>query len=128
MSRPIDKLWVAKSDDQAIPPRVKLRVFERAGKRCEECTNLIIGKLRPEYDHKVALINGGAHTEANLQLLCSECHKVKTRVDVAEKSVMARKKINAAGIKKRTSFRGWRKMNGDIVFAKGVRNGRADWT
>lgn len=120
MSRPIDKLWVAKSDDQAIPPRVKLRVFERAGKRCEECTNLIIGKLRPEYDHKVALINGGAHTEANLQLLCSECHKVKTRADVAEKSVMARKKINAAGIKKRTSFRGWRKMNGDIVFAKRV--------
>jgi 5-methylcytosine-specific restriction protein A len=121
MSRAIDTLWVAKNDDQDIPPRVKLRVFLRAGKRCEECTLLIVGKLLPEYDHKVALINGGAHAEVNLQLLCSECHKVKTRADVAEKSTMARKKLKASGIKKRTSFRGWRKMNGDIVFAKGVR-------
>lgn len=120
MSRSSYKPWVADHDDQAIPPRVKLRIFERAGKRCETCTNLIIGKLRPEYDHRIALVNGGAHAEANLQLLCSECHKVKTRDDVAEKATMARKKIKAAGIKKRTSFRGWRKMDGTIVFAKGA--------
>lgn len=123
MSRAIDKMWVARHDDQAIPPRVKLRLFERAEKRCQVCTGLIIGKLTPEYDHKVAIINGGEHAEHNLQVLCSECHKVKTRADVAEKSVMARKKIKASGIKKRTSFRGWRKMNGDIVFAKGTKHG-----
>lgn len=117
MSRAVDTEWVAKTDDQAIPPRVKLRVFAAAGGRCEECTNLIVGKLRPEYDHKVALINGGAHAEHNLQLLCSECHKVKTRADVAEKSTMARKRTKAAGIKKQRTIRSWRRFDGSIVTA-----------
>lgn len=121
MSRAIDTMWVGKTDDQAIPPRVKIRVFERANKHCEECTLLICGKLRPEYDHKVALINGGAHSEANLQLLCSECHKAKTRTDVAEKSVMARKKLKAAGIKKPRTIRNWRRFDGSIVRAERLR-------
>lgn len=116
MSRAVDTEWVAKNDDQAIPPRVKLRVFAAAGGRCEECTNLIVGKLRPEYDHRVALINGGAHAEHNLQLLCSECHKVKTRADVAEKSTMARKKYKSIGIKKPRTITGWRRFNGEAVF------------
>jgi 5-methylcytosine-specific restriction protein A len=121
MSRAIDSLWVAKHDDEKIPPRVKYRVFVLAGKRCEACTLLIMGKLRPEYDHKVALINGGAHAEDNLQLLCSECHKVKTRADVAEKSTMARKKLKAAGIRKPSTFQGsrdsiWKKkVDGSVV-------------
>lgn len=117
MTRAIVTEWVAKNDDQAIPPRVKLRVFAAAGGRCEECTNLIVGKLRPEYDHRVALVNGGAHAEHNLQLLCSECHKVKTRADVAEKSTMARKKTKAAGIKKPRTIRSWRRFDGTIVTA-----------
>jgi 5-methylcytosine-specific restriction protein A len=118
MSRAIDVLWVATNDNQAIPRRVKIRVFERAGKCCEECTLLIAGKLRPEYDHKVALINGGAHGEANLQLLCSECHKVKTRADVADKSAMARKKLKAIGIKKPRTIRSWRRFDGSVVHAE----------
>ncbi|MCX7320426.1 MAG: HNH endonuclease [Hyphomicrobiales bacterium] len=117
MSRAIDTLWVAKNEDQAIPPRVKLRIFAAAGGLCEECTNLIVGKLRPEYDHKIALINGGSHTEDNLQVLCSECHKVKTRADVAEKSVMARKQRKAAGIKKPRTIRSWRRFDGSVVTA-----------
>lgn len=117
MTRAIDTTWVAKNDNQVIPPRVKLRVFAAAGGRCEECTNLIVGKLRPEYDHRVALINGGAHAEDNLQLLCSECHKVKTRVDMAEKSTMARKKFKAAGFKKKRTITRWRNFKGEAVIA-----------
>lgn len=115
MSRAIDREWIATNDDQAIPPRVKIRVFDRAGKRCEECTLPIIGKLRPEFDHKIALINGGKHCESNLQLLCSECHKVKTRSNVAEKSTMAKKRLKASGIKKPRTITGWRRFNGDTV-------------
>lgn len=118
MSRAIDKEWVATNDDQAIPPRVKIRIFDRAGKRCAECTLPIIGKLRPEYDHKVALINGGKHCESNLQLLCSECHKTKTRSDVAEKSVMARKRLKAVGIKKKRTMTSWRRFDGSVVHAE----------
>ena len=33
-------------------------------------------------DHIVALGNGGPDTEANLQGLCSDCHKAKTRADM----------------------------------------------
>lgn len=121
MSRAVDKEWIASHDDQAIPPRVKIRVFDRAGKRCEECTLLIVGKLRPEYDHKIALINGGKHCESNLQLLCSECHKAKTRSDVAEKSVMAKKRLKAAGIKKPRTLTSWRRFDGSVVNAGRVR-------
>jgi 5-methylcytosine-specific restriction endonuclease McrA len=108
---------VASHDDQAIPPRVKVRVFEKASGRCAECTLSIVGKLLPSYDHIQALINGGEHRESNLQLLCVPCHAVKTRADVAEKSVSAGKRRNAIGIKKPRTMTRWRKFNGDIVFA-----------
>lgn len=84
MSRSLPE-WVAASDDAAIPPRVKLRVWARCEGRCA-----ITGKkLRPgdayQFDHIKALTNGGEHREANLQVVCSEAHKVKTRADVAER-------------------------------------------
>jgi 5-methylcytosine-specific restriction endonuclease McrA len=33
-------------------------------------------------DHIVALVNGGQDTEANLQSLCAECHRIKTAKDM----------------------------------------------
>lgn len=98
--------WIAKHDDEAIPPRVKLRIFLKFNKRCAVCTLPIIGKLRPEYDHVRALCNGGSHRESNLQLICSACHKVKTAADVAEKSDTRRKQLKAAGIRKPPRMKG----------------------
>lgn len=97
MSRSVD-LWVGKDDDAAIPPRVKLRVWERCGGRCA-----ITGrKLRPgdayEFDHIIPLILGGAHAEANLQLVSREAHKEKTREDVAIKSKVARVRAKFLGV------------------------------
>lgn len=100
--------WEATNDNQSVPERVKVRVFERAGGACKECTLPIRGKLLPAYDHIQALINGGGNRESNLQLLCVPCHKVKTRADVAEKSVMARKRKKHLGIKKPSRFPGSR--------------------
>ena len=105
MSRPVPE-WIAKHENEAIPPRVKLRIFQKFNKRCAVCTLLIVGKLRPEYDHVTALINGGEHRERNIQLLCSACHKVKTKADVAEKSDAYRKQLNAAGIRKSARLEG----------------------
>ena len=98
MSRALDE-WEATNDNQAIPARVKVRVFDRAGGRCAECTLPIVGKLRPAYDHIIAIINGGKHAESNLQLLCVPCHAAKTKADVAEKSTVARKRAKHLGIK-----------------------------
>jgi len=97
MSRELPE-WIGADDDQNIPARVKVRVFDLADGRCAACGLAIVGKLRPAYDHIVALINGGAHRENNLQLLCVPCHAVKTRTDVAEKSTIARKRAKHLGI------------------------------
>lgn len=103
--------WIGESDDQAIPARVKIRVFDAFGGRCSVCTLRIAGKLRPAYDHATAIINGGKNRETNLQLLCVPCHAVKTKTDVAEKSVTARKRAKHLGIRKpsRLQSAGFRK-------------------
>ena len=70
MSRPVPE-WIARHENEAIPPRVKLRIFQKFNKRCAVCTLLIVGKLRPEYDDVTALINGGAPgTQHPIALLC----------------------------------------------------------
>jgi 5-methylcytosine-specific restriction enzyme A len=101
--------WIGKTDDQAIPPRVRLRVFERTSGNCAECTR----RLQPggwACDHIVALVNGGQHRESNLRALCNEpCHSSKTAQDVAEKSKVRRKRAKHVGIK-----RSGRKIPGSV--------------
>jgi 5-methylcytosine-specific restriction endonuclease McrA len=116
MSRSVAE-WIAKNDDEAIPARVKVRVFEAFGGNCVSCTLAIRGATRPAYDHVQAIINGGEHRERNLQLLCVPCHAVKTRKDIAEKAIVYRKRAKHLGLKKPRSIRSWRKFNGEIVFA-----------
>jgi 5-methylcytosine-specific restriction enzyme A len=90
--------WKGRTHDEAIPPRVKVRIFERFEGRCAICTLTISGKLRPAYDHIIALCNGGENRESNLQLLCVPDHAIKTGKDVALKSVTARKRGKHLGI------------------------------
>lgn len=128
MSRSVAE-WIGKHDDAAIPPRVKDRIAQRSDDCCVRCTRKVGGALHAEFDHATPLILGGEHRESNLQLLCHECHGAKTAIDVKIKAKVARvRKKLVLGERKRTSFRGWKKMNGDIVFNKqGVRNdGSAD--
>lgn len=120
MSRSVIE-WIGASDDQAIPPRVKVRVFTAFGGRCAVCDLPIAGKLRPAYDHRIALINGGENRESNLQLLCVPDHQVKTRVDVGDKARVYRKRLKALGLRpkgrpmpgsKLSRFR--KRMNGQV--------------
>lgn len=122
MSRSVPE-WIGKTADAAIPPRVRLRVFEAHGGICHISGRRIQAGEPWDCDHVVALINGGENRESNLAPAIRDKHREKTAQDVAIKSRDTRKRAKSLGIKKRTSFRGWRKMNGDIVFAKGVRNG-----
>lgn len=105
--------WRGKTDDQAIPPRVKIRVFDKAEGRCSHCTLLIHGSLLPAYDHIVALVNGGENRESNLTLLCVPCHKVKTKIDVAEKSQVYYKRKKAIGIRRKRKTIPGRRFNGE---------------
>ncbi len=123
MSARVVKEWIADHPDQAIPTRVKVRIFDRYHKRCGKCTRLLEpGKF--EYDHIKALINGGEHREFNIWPLCeSPCHSGKTKEDLAEKKIVYRKKVKHLRLKKPkgrpipgTKASGWRrKMSGEWV-------------
>ena len=113
--------WEGKNDDTQIPPRVRLRVFEMARGCCAKCSRRIGGRIVPCYDHIVAIANGGANSESNLQLLCTDCHREKTGSDVHTKSVIYNRKIKRLGLKKRKLIPGSKgsgfrkKMNGEVV-------------
>src|SRR5574337_1594628 len=92
--------WSSDNHDAAIPPRVKLRIFDRQHGQCARCTaRLYPGRF--QFDHAVSLINGGTHSEGNLQVLCDLCHKQKTRSDVAQKSKSYRVRAKSVGIRLR---------------------------
>jgi 5-methylcytosine-specific restriction enzyme A len=92
--------WVADHDDQAIPPRVQLRVWERDGGVCQCGCGIKINGKPWQLDHRVALINGGSHRESNLQVMLTAHHADKTRADVREKSTVRRKRAKHIGIRK----------------------------
>lgn len=85
MARTIPE-WRGATDDAAIPPRVRLRIFRRYAGHCANCTREVGLGLSYAFDHVIALVNGGTHCESNLQLLCDPCHRDKTKADVAVKS------------------------------------------
>jgi 5-methylcytosine-specific restriction protein A len=99
MARSVDE-WIAKHDDQAIPTRVKRRVFEAFGHKCGECGQEIVPGNGPEFDHKTPLIDGGAHRETNLQPLCIRpCHKKKTAAEAHKRAERRAQKVSVFGLK-----------------------------
>lgn len=118
--RTVDE-WKGKTDDAAIPRRVRLRVFERHGGVC----HLSGLRIRPgdqwDCDHIVALINGGEHRELNLAPALRAEHRKKTAQDVAQKSKDYRVRAKHIGIKKPSRFPGSRdskfkkKIDGSVV-------------
>lgn len=90
--------WIAKSDDARIPPRVRIRVFERFGGICQLTGRKIMPGDEWDCDHAVALANGGQHREANLRPILRSAHREKTKADVAEKSRVNRKRAKHLGV------------------------------
>ncbi len=117
MSRSTEE-WIGKTDDTPIPPRVRLRVFERHNGIC----HLSGRRIRPgdewDCDHIVALVNGGEHRECNLAPAIRDKHREKTAEDVREKSIVARKRKKHLGIKKKGSSIPYRKFNGEVVLPR----------
>lgn len=103
MSRAVP-LWIGSSDDAAVPPRVKLRIWEREGGRCWLSGRKIMPGDAWDLDHKLALCNGGRHSEDNLAPALRSKHREKTAEDVALKSKTARIKAKHLGIKTGRGF------------------------
>lgn len=85
------KEWIADTDDQRAPPRVRQRIFDACGGKCHICGVVIIGK-KWALDHVKALVNGGENRQSNLKPVHIACHAVKTAEDVAEKARIAAKR------------------------------------
>ena len=82
MSRSVPE-WIGKTDDTAIPPHVRTRVFVNAGGVC----HISKRKIRPgepwDCDHVLALCDGGENRESNLAPALRDKHREKTADDVA---------------------------------------------
>jgi 5-methylcytosine-specific restriction protein A len=109
--------WQGKSDDEAVPARVRRRIFDKHEGRCAVCTR----DLRStdwDLDHLIPLAVGGRHAESNLRPLCANpCHSNKTVLDVKLKAKAERIRKRHIGIKKPRSITTWRRFNGEIVRA-----------
>lgn len=90
--------WIGGSDDEAVPIRVRLRVYFAANGKCAECGRKPRAGEKPECDHVIAICNGGQNRESNLQNLCGWCHAQKTRADVGEKSLNRRVQSKNLGL------------------------------
>jgi 5-methylcytosine-specific restriction endonuclease McrA len=90
--------WVGKNSGSAIPPRVRLRIFEAHGGICHLSGRRILAGEPWDCDHVVALVNGGEHRETNLAPALRDKHREKTALDVAEKSAVRRKQMKSLGI------------------------------
>ena len=123
MTRPVAE-WVGPRDETPVPPRVKARIVLAQQGICACGCGVKLGLAGEaiEFDHTVALINGGENRESNIRALRRPCHGVKTRADVAEKATVARKRAKHLGIeRKRATLPGskgtrWkRKIDGTVV-------------
>lgn len=60
------------------------RIAERDGFRCRGCGRLWNARI-DDVDHRVPLEAGGSNDDANLQLLCVDCHALKTASEAAHR-------------------------------------------
>lgn len=92
--------WLAKHDDEKVPARVRLRVFERENGMCHITGRKIAPGESWELEHKVALILGGQHRESNLFPALTEPHREKTAAEMQVKAKIANVRKKHLGIKR----------------------------
>ena len=98
MSRAVTE-WIAKHDDEAVPPRVRARIFLRENGICSISGRKIGPADQWDLEHRIALCNGGEHREFNLFPALRDKHREKTKEDVAIKSKIAKIQNRHLGLK-----------------------------
>ncbi|WP_311043440.1 HNH endonuclease [Rhizobium lentis] len=70
--------WIGKTDHEKVPPRVRLRVFEKFGGICQLSSRKIMPGDEWDIDHIKAIWRGGGHRESNLHPALREKHREKS--------------------------------------------------
>lgn len=95
--------WIGRTPDTPIPERVKIRIFERCGGRCHRTGRKLMPGDDIDYDHIIAICNGGQNRESNLApILRGKVHREKTAEDVQIKAKIARVKAKHLGLAPKT--------------------------
>jgi 5-methylcytosine-specific restriction enzyme A len=107
--------WIGSSPDAKVPPRVRLRIFNRCNGVCYLSKRTIRAGEAWELEHKIALCNGGEHREFNMAPALVEPHKVKTKADREEKKIIDRKRKKHLGLGKAKRTIPGRRFNGEPI-------------
>ncbi len=76
---------------KAITPAMKIKcLLHRYDIRCSECLCPLRSSDEIEWDHIHALVHGGAHEFLNFRPLHVDCHRQKTRRDIAANAKVKR--------------------------------------
>lgn len=78
--------WIGATDDTPPPRKVRDRIWLREGGRCYLTGRKIQVGDAFDYEHVIAIANGGENRESNIRLALKAAHKVKTRADRDEQS------------------------------------------
>lgn len=91
------KEWIGKTPDTPVPPRVRLRVFDRHNGICHISDRKIQPGDKWEIEHIKPLHAGGENRESNLAPALEEPHKVKTKAEMALKKKVNRTRAKHVG-------------------------------
>lgn len=117
MSRSVPE-WVATHDDQSIPPRVRLRLFERYAGICQLSQRKIMPGDQWDLDHIKALWRGGEHREDNLHPVLRASHREKSSEEQTIQAKCDRIRKKHLGIHPKSKVK---------LKSAGFRKSRDDW-
>jgi 5-methylcytosine-specific restriction protein A len=94
----------------------RVRIFDKACGICHICEQPI--RKQPwDIDHIKPLWLGGEDDEGNLSPVHKTCHQDKTAAEAPVRAKGTRVRARHIGVKKPTTFRGWRRFDGTLVYA-----------
>jgi 5-methylcytosine-specific restriction protein A len=103
---------------RTITPAKQVRIFDANGGCCHICELKIQVGEPWDVEHIKPLWLGGADDESNMKPAHRWCHQGKTSAEAPVRAKSNRVRARHLGIaRKPTKFRGWRKMDGTVVYA-----------
>ncbi|MET0530056.1 MAG: HNH endonuclease [Microvirga sp.] len=95
--RPVPE-WIGKTSLTRIPREIKDRILLRFHGGCADCTRLFGPRLKPQFDHRPPLHNGGENRESKIEPVCAECHRIRSDEDTVKRAAIKRYRAKLWGL------------------------------